>query len=122
MPIPCFAVRYPNRPGIVTTGKPAGKNLPGQGDRRPSLYRSQLSRMTREEAKEICLPHLCFRKFARLADIYDSFGPFGAKSTSAAPMNPIAPAIANAQSDATAIRFCDLPFRPDRIYRCICDL
>ena len=78
--------------------------------------------MTREEAKEICLPHLCFRKFARLADIYDSFGPFGAKSTSAAPMNPIAPAIANAQSDATAIRFCDLPFRPDRIYRCICDL
>ena len=56
------------------------------------------------------------------ADTYDSFGPLGAKSMSEAPINPIAPAMANALADATGIRFCDLPFRPDRIYRPIHEL
>jgi len=51
------------------------------------------------------------------ADTYDAFGPLGAKSMSEAPINPVAPALANALADATGIRFCDLPLRPDRIYR-----
>jgi CO/xanthine dehydrogenase Mo-binding subunit/aerobic-type carbon monoxide dehydrogenase small subunit (CoxS/CutS family) len=51
------------------------------------------------------------------ADTFDSFGPLGAKSMSEAPINPVAPALANAIADATGIRFCDLPLRPDRIYR-----
>jgi len=51
------------------------------------------------------------------ANTYDSIGPLGAKSMSEAPINPIAPAMANALADATGIRFHDLPFAPDRIYR-----
>ena len=48
---------------------------------------------------------------------YDALGPLGAKSMSEAPINPIAPALANALADATGIRFGDLPLAPDRIYR-----
>ncbi|RYG41902.1 aldehyde oxidase, partial [bacterium] len=51
------------------------------------------------------------------ADTYDAFGPLGAKSMSEAPINPIAAALANALADATGIRFGQLPFRPDMIYR-----
>jgi CO/xanthine dehydrogenase Mo-binding subunit len=57
-------------------------------------------------------------------DIYfaptsDAFGPFGAKSMSEAPINPVAPALANALADATGIRFHSLPLAPDRIYQAI---
>jgi CO/xanthine dehydrogenase Mo-binding subunit/aerobic-type carbon monoxide dehydrogenase small subunit (CoxS/CutS family) len=54
--------------------------------------------------------------FARTAD---AFGPLGAKSMSESPINPVAPALANALADATGIRFPDLPLAPDRIYRAI---
>ena len=54
--------------------------------------------------------------FARTTDV---FGPLGAKSMSEAPINPVAPALANALADATGIRFHDLPLAPDRIYRVI---
>jgi len=54
--------------------------------------------------------------FARTTDV---FGPLGAKSMSEAPINPVAPALANALADATDIRFHDLPLAPDRIYRVI---
>ncbi len=54
--------------------------------------------------------------FARTTDIV---GPMGAKSMSEAPINPVAPALANALADATGIRFHDLPLAPDRIYRVI---
>jgi CO/xanthine dehydrogenase Mo-binding subunit len=50
------------------------------------------------------------------ANTFDAFGPLGAKSMSEAPVNPVAPALANALADATGIRFGDLPLRPDRIY------
>src|SRR5262249_37445669 len=46
----------------------------------------------------------------------DAFGPLGAKSMSESPINPVAPALANALADATGIRFTDLPLAPDRIY------
>lgn len=51
------------------------------------------------------------------ADTFDTFGPLGAKSMSEAPINPIAPALANALADATGIRFHELPLRADSIYR-----
>jgi CO/xanthine dehydrogenase Mo-binding subunit/aerobic-type carbon monoxide dehydrogenase small subunit (CoxS/CutS family) len=55
--------------------------------------------------------------FARTKDV---FGPLGAKSMSEAPINPVAPALANALADATGIRFSELPLTPDRIYGVIC--
>jgi hypothetical protein len=53
------------------------------------------------------------------ADTSDSVGPFGAKSMSESPYNPISAAIGNALADATGIRFCTTPFKPDRIFRAI---
>ncbi len=52
--------------------------------------------------------------YARTAD---AFGPMGAKSMSESPINPVAPALANALRDATGIRFAELPLRPDLIYQ-----
>jgi len=46
-------------------------------------------------------------------------GPFGAKPMSESPYTPVAAAMGNALADATGIRFCRTPFRPDRIYRAI---
>jgi len=51
------------------------------------------------------------------ADTHDAFGPLGAKSMSEAPIYPIAPALANALTDATGVRFHDSSLTPDRIYR-----
>lgn len=51
------------------------------------------------------------------ADTCDSIGPLGAKGMGECPINPVAPALANALADATGIRFRDLPFRPDLIYK-----
>jgi putative selenate reductase molybdopterin-binding subunit len=55
------------------------------------------------------------------ADTSDSTGPFGAKSMSESPYNPIAAAMGNALADATGIRFCHTPFKPDRIFRALAD-
>jgi CO/xanthine dehydrogenase Mo-binding subunit len=46
----------------------------------------------------------------------DRLGPFGAKSMSESPYNPIAAALANAVADATGLRFTVLPLKPDRIF------
>jgi len=51
----------------------------------------------------------------------DSVGPFGAKSMSESPYNPVTAALGNALKDATGIRFRDLPFRRDRIFQPILD-
>jgi putative selenate reductase molybdopterin-binding subunit len=51
------------------------------------------------------------------ADTHDAFGPLGAKSMSEAPIYPIAPALANALTDATGIRFHDSSLTPDRIFQ-----
>jgi CO/xanthine dehydrogenase Mo-binding subunit len=51
------------------------------------------------------------------ANTHDAFGPLGAKSMSEAPIYPIAPALANALTNATGIRFHDSSLTPDRIYR-----
>ena len=51
------------------------------------------------------------------ANTHDAVGPLGAKGMGECPINPVAPALANALADATGIRFRDLPFRPDLIYQ-----
>ena len=43
-------------------------------------------------------------------------GPFGAKSMSESPYNPVAAALGNALRDATGVRFRATPFRADRVY------
>jgi len=46
----------------------------------------------------------------------DTLGPYGAKSMSESPYNPVAAALGNAIRDATGVRFYALPFKPDRIF------
>ncbi len=55
------------------------------------------------------------------ADTYDTIGPFGAKSMSESPYNPVSAAMGNALFDATGIRFCRTPFKPDRIFAAIAE-
>jgi hypothetical protein len=50
------------------------------------------------------------------ADTNDPLGPYGAKSMSESPYNPVAPALGNAIRDATGVRYHAMPFKPDRIY------
>ena len=50
------------------------------------------------------------------ADTYDAFGPFGAKSMSESPFNPIGAALANALTDATGVRFRAPPFTADTVW------
>jgi putative selenate reductase molybdopterin-binding subunit len=51
------------------------------------------------------------------AETSDVLGPFGAKSMSESPYNPVAPALANAVRDAIGIRPTELPMSRDRIWR-----
>ncbi|MDJ0322331.1 molybdopterin-dependent oxidoreductase [Cryobacterium sp. PH31-AA6] len=51
------------------------------------------------------------------AETSDLLGPFGAKSMSESPYNPVAPALANAVRDAIGIRPYELPMSRDRIWR-----
>ena len=51
------------------------------------------------------------------ADTADDLGPFGAKSMSESPYNPVAPAIGNAIARALGARPFVQPFRRDRVWR-----
>ncbi|MBY4128684.1 molybdopterin-dependent oxidoreductase [Rhodococcus fascians] len=53
------------------------------------------------------------------ADTYDRLGPFGAKSMSESPYNPVAPALANAIRDAVGARLYHLPMSSDRVWRAV---
>ncbi|MFW0784313.1 molybdopterin cofactor-binding domain-containing protein [Gordonia sp. CPCC 206044] len=53
------------------------------------------------------------------ADTSDVLGPFGAKSMSESPYNPVAPALANAIRRAIGIRPHELPMSRDRLWRLI---
>jgi CO/xanthine dehydrogenase Mo-binding subunit len=53
------------------------------------------------------------------ADTNDRLGPFGAKSMSESPYNPVAPALANAVADAIGTRIRELPLKPDRVFAAI---
>ncbi|MFG6444462.1 molybdopterin-dependent oxidoreductase [Microbacterium sp. P07] len=52
-----------------------------------------------------------------LADTDDSVGPFGAKSMSESPYNPVAPAVGNAIARALGTRGFEQPFSRDRVWR-----
>jgi putative selenate reductase molybdopterin-binding subunit len=52
-----------------------------------------------------------------LVETHDSVGPMKAKGIAESNVNPVAPALANALQDATGVRYRDLPFTPERIYR-----
>lgn len=52
-----------------------------------------------------------------LVESSDSVGPLGAKGIAESNVNPVAPALANALHDATGVRYRELPFTPERIYR-----
>jgi CO/xanthine dehydrogenase Mo-binding subunit/aerobic-type carbon monoxide dehydrogenase small subunit (CoxS/CutS family) len=53
------------------------------------------------------------------ADTYDVLGPFGAKSMSESPYNPVAPALANAIARACGARLNRLPMTPARVWRAL---
>ena len=53
------------------------------------------------------------------AETYDDLGPFGAKSMSESPYNPVAPALANAIARACGARLDRLPMTPARVWRAL---
>jgi len=53
------------------------------------------------------------------ADTYDELGPFGAKSMSESPYNPVAPALANAIARACGARLHRLPMTPAGVWRAL---
>ncbi|WP_203725017.1 molybdopterin cofactor-binding domain-containing protein [Streptomyces sp. SID13588] len=53
------------------------------------------------------------------ATSHDPTGPLGAKSMGEAPLNPVAPALANAVRDATGVRVTALPLSADRLYEAL---
>jgi CO/xanthine dehydrogenase Mo-binding subunit len=55
------------------------------------------------------------------ADTTDSVGPFGAKSMSESPFNPVAAALANAVADAAGVRCRELPLKPDRVFQALAE-
>jgi putative selenate reductase molybdopterin-binding subunit len=52
-----------------------------------------------------------------IADTVDAYGPNGAKAGAEGAINPVAPALANALTNATGVRFHSLPLAPDRIFK-----
>lgn len=56
------------------------------------------------------------------AQTHDRIGPMGAKPMSESPVNPVAPALANAIAHATGIRFTDLPLTAPRLYPALAQL
>ena len=55
------------------------------------------------------------------ADTSDDLGPFGAKSMSESPYNPVAPALGNAIRRAVGRRPYETPFSRDRVWRMVRD-
>jgi CO/xanthine dehydrogenase Mo-binding subunit/aerobic-type carbon monoxide dehydrogenase small subunit (CoxS/CutS family) len=53
------------------------------------------------------------------ADTADELGPYGAKSMSESPYNPVAAALANAITDAVGVRPYELPMSRDRLWRAL---
>ena len=49
----------------------------------------------------------------------DPVGPFGAKECGEGSTAPVAPAIANAITDATGIRFNQIPINPERLWKAL---
>ena len=54
---------------------------------------------------------------AILIQTYEPSGPYGAKAVAEIPMDGVAPAVANALYHATGVRFYQIPFTPERVWR-----
>src|SRR5262249_20841816 len=75
-------------------------------------------RVTTRALREYHLPVLADVPVTEVyfAGTRDPLGPVGAKPSSEAPFNPVAPALANAIRDAAGVRVTSLPLRPDRLF------
>jgi putative selenate reductase molybdopterin-binding subunit len=78
-------------------------------------------RMINPTFRNYHIPHFADspRTEVLFAQTHDAFGPLGAKSAAEGAFDPVAPALANAITDATGLRFYSLPLAPDRIYASI---
>jgi 4-hydroxybenzoyl-CoA reductase subunit alpha len=56
---------------------------------------------------------------AIIVESIDPLGPYGAKEAGEGPENPIVPAVSNAVSQATGLRFDSIPLSPDAIFRAL---
>jgi CO/xanthine dehydrogenase Mo-binding subunit/aerobic-type carbon monoxide dehydrogenase small subunit (CoxS/CutS family) len=76
-------------------------------------------RVTNRSFREYHLPSFADipRTDVFFAETSDRIGPYGAKSMSESPFNPIAAALGNAIRNATGVRFFRTPFAADRIFR-----
>ena len=85
---------------------------------RASRSSSPRCRVTTPSFRTYHLPALADvpRTEVLFAKTHDSLGPYGAKSMSESPYNPVAAALGNAIRDATGVRCYRLPFKPDRVY------
>lgn len=54
-----------------------------------------------------------------LVETHEPYGPYGAKAVAEVPINPLAPAIANAVAHALGIRINQIPLTPERVLRAI---
>ncbi len=78
-------------------------------------------RVTTDVLRSYGVPSIADVPFTEVffAQTHDSIGPLGAKSMSESPYNPVAPALANAVTDAIGVRPYELPMSRDRIWRMI---
>jgi putative selenate reductase molybdopterin-binding subunit len=83
-----------------------------------ALYEEIRGRVTTRVLRDYHLPQYADvpRTEVLFADTVDVLGPFGAKSMSESPYNPVAPALANAVRDAVGVRPYRLPMTRDRLW------
>ena len=79
-------------------------------------------RVTTRTLREYHIPVLgdLPRTEVHFATTSDELGPLGAKPMSESPVNPVAPALANAVRAATGRRFTSLPLTRDRVFLALC--
>ena len=77
--------------------------------------------VTTKELRNYHIPQLADVPITEVyfADTHDALGPFGAKSMSESPYNPVAPALANAIARACGARLHQLPMTPARVWRAL---
>jgi len=54
-----------------------------------------------------------------LADVWEPTGPFGAKGIGEGALNPVAPAVYNAVSNAIGVRIYDMPITPEKVLKAL---
>jgi CO/xanthine dehydrogenase Mo-binding subunit len=59
------------------------------------------------------------RMECRFVENADGAGPFGAKGAGEGSLIPVSPAVANAVTRLTGVRFTELPLTPERVWRAL---